>query len=155
MQFLTIFALVKYRIYRVVIVSKPKILYNIKYRSGVTQSSMSNNPKSFEEVKAKLDTQLVWMAEMPAHTKGWQMIEAQWEKLLSFSPRTDLMRMKLATMKKALEAAERGSISTKEERFKSFFQTNSGRLAWKDFTEGSPGKRVAIMGKGKEEARKK
>ena len=30
-----------------------------------------------------------------------------------------------------------------------------GGLAWKDFAEGSPGKRVAITGKGKEEVPKK
>ena len=83
------------------------------------------------------------------------MIEAQWVKLLNFSLRTDLMRMKLATKKKALEAAERRSVLTKEERINAFFKTNIGRLAWKDFAEGSPGKRVAITGKGKEEVGKK
>ena len=36
-----------------------------------------------------------------------------------------------------------------------FLETNIGRLAWKDFTGGSPGKRVAKMGKGKEEVGKK
>ena len=110
-------------------------------------------------LKARLEAQLVWMAPltagMPAHTKGWQIIEDQWQKLLSFSPRTELMRMQLATMKKALEAAERGSVLTKEERINNFFKTNIGRFAWKDFTEGSPGKRVAITEKGREEVGKK
>ena len=42
-----------------------------------------------------------------------------------------------------------------KERINNFFKTNIGRLAWKDFTEGSPGKRVSITGKGKEEVSKK
>ena len=58
-------------------------------------------------------------------------------------------------MKKALEAAECGSVLTKEERINNFFKTNIGRFAWKDFTEGNPGKGVAITGKGKEEVSKK
>ena len=120
---------------------------------------MSNKTESFEEIKASLEAQLVWMSPLaagtPTHSKGWQIIEDQWEKLLNFCPRTELMRMQLATMKKALEAAECGSIMTKEQMINYFLKTNIGRLAWKDFKEGSPGKRVAITGKGKEEVSKK
>ena len=90
-----------------------------------------------------------------AHCKGWQMIEDKWEKLLSFSSRTEVMRMKLASLKIALEATECGSRVPKKQRIDHFLKTNIGRMAWKDFKDGSPGKRVAITGKGKDELNQK
>ena len=68
---------------------------------------------SFEQVKFKLEGQLVWLGLLapgtPAHRQAWQLIEQLWAKLLAITQRSEEMRMKLENFRVAIENAERVS----------------------------------------------
>ena len=51
---------------------------------------------SFEQVKFKLEGQLVWLGLLapgtPAHRQAWQLIEQLWAKLLAITRRSEEIR---------------------------------------------------------------